>query len=175
MGRLALAQVAELERRGMQPYRAEAATNQPAATNQSAETNQSLGETAKTTAAEPVKQPQDAASPPLPAAAASSATAAPRDDAAAVPSAGETTPPAEAASWVDEPYLEWVEETPAMLAAQSASGPTHTTVPTAADEGIGEDRSDTRLDVALPQPRLAHPPRQSMEAADRALSDRVAA
>jgi hypothetical protein len=89
MGRLALAQVGELERRGIQPYRTETATEQRP------------DQTAKAPAAEPAEKPQPAAA----------ATPAPQ------PTPSEPAPPAEEPSWVDEPYQEYLKETPAMLAA----------------------------------------------------------
>jgi hypothetical protein len=91
MSRLALAQVAEFERRGIQPYRTEAATEQRPA------------QSVKTPAADPVETPQSAAA----------GTPVSRPVASPRPTSSE---PAEETSWVDEPYQEWLEETPATLA-----------------------------------------------------------
>jgi hypothetical protein len=100
MGRLALAQVGELERRGIQPYRTDPVAEQRPV--QTAET-----QTTEASADEPVKQPQ----PNAAAAPAQLSAAAPQ------PAPSEPAPPAEETSWVDEPYQEYLEETPAMLAA----------------------------------------------------------
>jgi hypothetical protein len=94
MCRLALAQVGEFDRRGMRPHRTEASPEQRPA------------RAARTS--EPAEQLQAAAPAPLP-------------EVGPQPPTSEAAPPGEEASWVDEPYQEWLEETPAMRAATTAA------------------------------------------------------
>ena len=114
MGRLALAQVSEFERRGIQPYRAETVAEQcPAAA-------------AVANADVPAETPEPAGSTPAPVPAIEPQPT----DPVAAPPAGET-------SWVDEPYQEWLEATPAILAAGSTTVSVDAIPPPVSQEGDG--------------------------------------
>jgi hypothetical protein len=139
MGRLALAQVAELERRGIQPYRTEAAPEQRHAA------------AAKAPTAEPVKQPQPA-SPTEPAA----QPAAPTSQ----PILPEPALPAEETSWVDEPYQEYLEETPAMLAAGPKMVAAADIQPPVTHEAKGSAGAPSEL--APPRQHTEHPHAEAM-------------
>jgi hypothetical protein len=65
-------------------------------------------------------------------------------------------PPADETSWVDEPHQEWLEETPAMLAARDAVVPTSETAPRAIHENAVGESADETPDFAVAQPKLAH-------------------
>lgn len=146
MGRLALTQAAEFERRGVQPYRAEATPQQRPI------------QAAKTPVVKPAEQPPiDAASMP----AADSTTAPPPPVAVAD---GETAPPpAEETSWVEEPYQEWLDATPAMLAAEIATVAAENVPPPATHEGNG---STVALSEGILPPRQTeHPHAEAMAAA----------
>ena len=141
MGRLALAQVGEFERRGIQPYRTEAAAEQrPAAA-------------AKTPAAELAKLPQAAAA----------STLVQQPPTALQPTPSEAAASTEETSWVDEPYQQWLEETPAMLAAG-------TTMVSAKDipppvTHAGNDSAGTPSEFELPRQHTEHPHAEAMAAA----------
>jgi hypothetical protein len=157
MGRLTLAHVDKLEKRGIEPYRTEAAQEQRAT-------------------------PAAAAAPPEPpraAAPAASPKAAPRPKAAAAPppppppepepTPPAAPPPAEEKSWLEEPYQEWLLETPAMLAAQSDAVPQlEARAPAnAANCGNGsvEDRTGAPPEPVFPYQEPSNSPAQTLVAA----------
>lgn len=147
MGRLVLAQIAEFERRRVQPSGADASIDQGSA------------EMAKTPVDEPAETPlaKDASGPASEAEAAASplqAGTAALDEALA-----------DETSWLDEPYQEWLEETPAMLAARDGVVPATQSAPPAIQEDVDDGSADATLDFVLPQPQLEHRQSRPMEAA----------
>jgi len=134
MARLTLAQVGELERRGIQPYRTEAAAEQRPAPATQAPT------------AEPaeIQQPLAAATP------------APPPAPAPQPTPAEAAPPAEETSWVDEPHLEWLEETPAMLAARTTTVSAQDIPPPVAPEANGRADAPSEFDLRRQHTEQSH-------------------
>jgi hypothetical protein len=137
MGRLALAQVGEFERRGIRPYRTEATPEQRPAQD--------------TKTSEPAGKTQTASSSPLPAV-------------AALPPTSEAAVPGEEASWVDEPYQEWLEETPAMRAAATTTASSKAVPLLITHDGNAAD-ADVPPELGHPSRHAEQPHAETVEAA----------
>jgi hypothetical protein len=111
------------------------------------------------------RTPKPEAAPATPAGAPTTPAAVPPMDETA-PAAEVIAPPAGETSWVDEPHCEWLEETPAMLAAKSASVPPGDTTPPVTHPNLAgtEDWDETPPNLELPRTHDEHAKAETLEA-----------